>query len=78
MRLAIPRKSLLRLVDQYMVIVNVEQRADGRARFEARPVAVDESMDSAEQEYIPVLHGLAEGERVVSQGAILFSEALGK
>jgi cobalt-zinc-cadmium efflux system membrane fusion protein len=71
--LAIPRSALLRLGDQTVVFVEVGKAPDGRARFERRPVAVSEDEGG---DFLPVTHGLREGERVVTSGAILLSGML--
>ena len=66
--LAIPRTALLRLGDQSVVFAQVGTTAKGELKFERRPVAVDEEQGG---DYLPVTHGLAEGDRIVSSGAIL-------
>ena len=71
--LAIPRSALLRLGDQTVVFVEVGKTADGRLRFERRPVVVNEEMGN---EFLPVLRNLAKGERIVISGAILLSGML--
>ncbi|HEY3447430.1 MAG TPA: efflux RND transporter periplasmic adaptor subunit [Myxococcales bacterium] len=71
--LAVPRSAVLRLGDQTVVFVELGASPDGRRRFERRPVAVNEDEGGA---FLPVTHGLAKGERVVTAGAILLSGML--
>jgi multidrug efflux pump subunit AcrA (membrane-fusion protein) len=66
--LAIPRTALLRLGDQNVVFVQVGTTKDGQLEFERRPVAVDEEEGG---DYLPVTHGLVDGDKVVSSGGIL-------
>jgi cobalt-zinc-cadmium efflux system membrane fusion protein len=66
--LAIPKNALLRLGEQTIVFVQVGETPQGQLKFERRPVAVDEEEGG---EYLPVTHGLQEGERVVTSSAIL-------
>jgi cobalt-zinc-cadmium efflux system membrane fusion protein len=66
--LAIPRTALLRLGEQTVVFVEVGTTQNGMLRFERRPVAVDEEEGG---DYLPVTHGLSEGEKIVSSGGIL-------
>ena len=65
---AIPRTAVIHLGDQTVVFAQIGTAPDGRLQFERRPVAVDEEQGG---DYLPVTHGLAEGDRVVSAGAIL-------
>jgi len=71
--LALPRSAVLHLGDQTMVFVAVGQAPDGRSRFERRLVVVNEDLGG---EYLPVIRGIAAGERVVTSGAILLSGIL--
>jgi len=71
--LAIPRSALLRLGDRTAVFVEVGKTADGRIRFERRPVVVNEEQGG---EFLPVQRNLAQGERIVASGAILLSGML--
>lgn len=71
--LALPRAAVLRLGDQTVVFVEKGRAPDGRARFERRPVALDESVGG---DWLPVLRGVAEKERVVTSGAILLAGLL--
>jgi multidrug efflux pump subunit AcrA (membrane-fusion protein) len=66
--LAIPRTALLRLGDQNVVFVQVGKTPKGELKFERRPVAVDEEEGG---DYLPVTHGLADGEPIVTSGGIL-------
>jgi cobalt-zinc-cadmium efflux system membrane fusion protein len=66
--LAIPRTALLRLGDQTVVFVQVGQTPDGKLKFERRPVHVDEEEGG---DYLPVTHGLSDGDPVVTTGGIL-------
>jgi cobalt-zinc-cadmium efflux system membrane fusion protein len=71
--LALPRSAILHLGDQTMVFIEVGKAPDGRTRYERRPVSVSEEMGG---EYLPVIRGIAAGERVVTQGAVLLSGRL--
>ncbi len=66
--LAIPRTALLRLGDQNVVFVQVGTTKTGELEFERRPVAVDEEQGG---DFLPVTHGLNDGDKVVSSGGIL-------
>jgi multidrug efflux pump subunit AcrA (membrane-fusion protein) len=66
--LSIPRTALLRLGDQNVVFVQVGQTPKGELKFERRPVAVDEEEGG---DYLPVTHGLNDGEPIVTSGGIL-------
>jgi len=66
--LAIPRTALLRLGDQNVVFVEVGKTPEGLLKFERRPIAVDEEEGG---DFLPVTHGLNDGERVVTSGGIL-------
>ncbi len=68
--LALPRSAILHLGDQTMAFVEIGKAPDGRIRFERRPVAVNEELGG---DYLPVIRGIAAGEKVVTQGAILLS-----
>ena len=68
--LAIPRSAVVRLGDDMVVFVDHGNAPDGQRRFERRVVAVDETQAG---NYVPVLRGLAQGEKVVSSGAIILS-----
>ncbi|MFO0759464.1 MAG: efflux RND transporter periplasmic adaptor subunit [Byssovorax sp.] len=69
-KLAVPRSSVLHLGEQAVVFVKIEDRPDGKIRFERRPVLVDEDQPG---DLVPVLRGVSAGEHVVSAGGILLS-----
>ncbi|HEY5281425.1 MAG TPA: efflux RND transporter periplasmic adaptor subunit [Polyangia bacterium] len=71
--LALPRSSLMHLGDQTMVFIELGKAPDGRVRFERRPVSVSEELGG---DYLPVIRGIAAGERVVTVGAVLLSGML--
>lgn len=64
--LALPPSAVLRLGDQNVVFIDRGKLPDGRERFERVPVAMD---DGSGSKFVPVLHGLNAGERVVVTGA---------
>lgn len=68
---AIPRSALLRIGDQTVVFVVTAER-DGGIEFDRRRIVVD---DVAVDEWVPVRSGLQAGEKLVTSGAILLSEA---
>ncbi|HEX7663013.1 MAG TPA: efflux RND transporter periplasmic adaptor subunit [Polyangiaceae bacterium] len=69
--LAIPRPAVLRLGDQTVVFVELDGTTpDGKHRFERLPVQVDEQEGSA---WLPVQHGLKQGDKIVVSGAILIA-----
>jgi len=68
--LAIPRSAVVRLGDSMFAYVDHGNSSDGQRRFERRVIAVDETEAG---NYVPVLRGLAPGEKVVSSGAIILS-----
>jgi cobalt-zinc-cadmium efflux system membrane fusion protein len=70
---AISRNSVIRLGDQTVVFVYGGDLPGGRARFSRRVVAVN---DDQGEEFLPITHGLALGERIVTSGAILLSGML--
>jgi cobalt-zinc-cadmium efflux system membrane fusion protein len=63
---AIPKSAILHLGYQTVVFVDHGAGPDGKHDFERVPVAVDEAIDGR---WLPVLHGLNAGDRVVTQGA---------
>lgn len=71
--LAIPRSAMLRLGDQTVAFVEVGSAPDGRVRYERRPIAVDEDEGG---DWLPLTHGLARGERIVTKGAIALAGAM--
>jgi cobalt-zinc-cadmium efflux system membrane fusion protein len=66
--LAIPRTALLRLGDQTVVFKQIGQAPDGRLKFERTPVALDEEEGG---DWLPLTHGVQEGDRIVTSGGIL-------
>jgi hypothetical protein len=70
--LAIPRNALLRLGEYKVVFIQVGE-SDGRVKFQRMPVDVDEGESS---KWLEVKHGLAPGQKVVVNGAILLSQKL--
>jgi cobalt-zinc-cadmium efflux system membrane fusion protein len=70
---AVPRATVLHIADQTVVFVEGGAAPDGRVRFTRRVVAVDETEGAT---YVPVVRGLALGERVVVSGGILLSGML--
>jgi cobalt-zinc-cadmium efflux system membrane fusion protein len=68
--LAIPRSAILHIGDQTMVFIELGKAPDGRQRFERRPVWVNEELGG---DYLPVVRGIAAGEKVITGGAILLS-----
>jgi cobalt-zinc-cadmium efflux system membrane fusion protein len=66
--LAVPRTAVLRQGDQTVVLVHTGATPDGSLKIERRPVQVDaEGSDGS----LEILHGLQEGDEVVTSGAIL-------
>ncbi len=69
--LAIPRPAVLRLGDQTVVFVELDGKTpEGKHRFERLPVQVDEQEGS---HWLPVQHGLKQGDKIVVAGAILIA-----
>jgi cobalt-zinc-cadmium efflux system membrane fusion protein len=66
--LAIPRTAIMRLGDQTIVFKQIGQTPDGRLKFERVPIAVDEEEGG---DWLPVTHGIAGGDRIVTSGGIL-------
>ncbi len=71
--LAVPRDAVLRLADQDVVFVEKGEAPGGLVRFERRMVTVGDPNGVAA---VPIVSGLAAGERVVTSGAILLAGAL--
>ncbi len=71
--LALSRSSVVRMGDQSIVFVQSGKTVDGRLRFERKPVAVDDREDAT---WLPVEHGITEGELVVSAGAMALSSRM--
>ncbi len=67
--LAIPRSAVLHFGGK-QVVIGVDPIGD---RFVREPVIVDEDQAG---EWVPVLHGLERGDRIVVNGALLLSEAI--
>jgi cobalt-zinc-cadmium efflux system membrane fusion protein len=70
---ALPRSAVLRISDQTIVFIADGQSGDGRQRFIRRVVALDEDRGN---DVVPIVRGLALGERVVTSGGILLSALL--
>jgi cobalt-zinc-cadmium efflux system membrane fusion protein len=70
--LAIPRSALVRLGEYKVVFVQVGD-ADGKIRFERLPVDVDDSQTGP---WVPVLHGVEVGQKVVVNGGAALSQRL--
>jgi cobalt-zinc-cadmium efflux system membrane fusion protein len=70
---ALPRSAVLRITDQTIVFIADGLTQDGRQRFVRRVVALDEDRGG---EVVPIVRGLALGERVVTTGGILLSALL--
>jgi cobalt-zinc-cadmium efflux system membrane fusion protein len=68
--LAVPREAVLRLGDQTVVFVQTGRSENGLVKFERVPVDVD---DTVSGNMLPVRHGLAAGQVVVTHGGILLS-----
>jgi cobalt-zinc-cadmium efflux system membrane fusion protein len=71
--LAVPKDAVLHLGDQTVVFVQLPDAPNGNARFERRPIALQED---ATGDFLAVEHGLDKGEKVVVSGAILISGAI--
>jgi cobalt-zinc-cadmium efflux system membrane fusion protein len=71
--LALPRSALVKLGEQSVVFSEIENAADGRVHFERLPVTVDEAISG---DFVPVLHGIQPGVRVVTKGAQAVSSAM--
>lgn len=70
--LAIPRTAVLRMGDAKVVFIHLGE-VDGRTRFKRVPVEVHEGDASP---LVEVKHGLAKGQKVVVNGAILLSQSI--
>jgi cobalt-zinc-cadmium efflux system membrane fusion protein len=68
--LAIPKGSAIRLGDQTLVYVERGKTADGRLKFQALPVSIDEGEGG---HWLPVSKGLVAGDHVVTAGTVLLS-----
>jgi multidrug efflux pump subunit AcrA (membrane-fusion protein) len=70
---ALARAAVLHIADQTVIFVEAGTTPDGRLKFARRVVAVDETEGAS---YVPIVRGVAVGERVVSKGGILLSGML--
>ncbi|HVY37625.1 MAG TPA: efflux RND transporter periplasmic adaptor subunit [Polyangia bacterium] len=70
---ALPRTALLRIADQTVVFVESGNAPDGRVKFTRRIIAVNEDEGS---DYVPIVRGLTQGDKVVTSGGILLSGML--
>jgi cobalt-zinc-cadmium efflux system membrane fusion protein len=68
--LAVPKGAVVRLGDQTVVFVQTGTTPDGKLKFDRIPVSVDEGEGS---QWLPVMHGLDPGTKIVTQGAILIA-----
>jgi cobalt-zinc-cadmium efflux system membrane fusion protein len=67
--LAVPREAVLRLGDRTVVFVEKGQTPKGLLRFELRNVKIRDLGG----DHVPVIEGLASGEKVVTAGAIFLA-----
>ncbi|HTS79967.1 MAG TPA: efflux RND transporter periplasmic adaptor subunit [Myxococcaceae bacterium] len=70
-QVAVPKGAVIHLQNTTLVFVAKGTTAEGKARFERRPVEVD---DNVSGDYWPVHRGLDPGEVVVVDGALLLSQ----
>ncbi len=70
--LAVPKEAVLHLGGQTLVFIARGHTLDGRARFERRPIGVDEDVTGP---LYPVTRGLVPGDDVVVDGALLLSQS---
>jgi len=70
---ALPRNAVLRIADQTAVFVASGATPDGRLKFTRRIVAVNEDQGT---DYLPIVRGVAPGDRIVTAGATLLSGML--
>jgi len=70
---ALPRTAVLRIADQTAVFVASGATPDGRLKFIRRIVAINEDQGA---DYLPIVRGLAPGDRIVTTGATLLSGML--
>jgi cobalt-zinc-cadmium efflux system membrane fusion protein len=71
--LAIPKGSAIRIGPETLVFVQRGNTPDGRLRFQKLPVSIDEGEGG---HWLPISKGIAEGDRVVTSGAVLLSGML--
>ncbi len=69
-KLAVPRAAVRHLGDQTVVFVPLGSAADGKLRFERRPVMIDEQEPG---DFVPVTRGVEKGEQVVTIGSALLA-----
>jgi multidrug efflux pump subunit AcrA (membrane-fusion protein) len=67
--LAVPRSSVVHLGEK-TILIGADTTAD---TYERKPVIVDENEMG---DWVPVLHGVEPGEKVVTKGALLLSEMI--
>ena len=70
---ALPRTAVLRIADQTAVFVETGATPDGRLRFVRRIVTLNEDLGT---DYLPIVRGLAPGDRIVTSGASVLSGML--
>jgi membrane fusion protein, heavy metal efflux system len=70
---ALPRTAVLRIADQTAVFVQNGAAPDGRLKFVRRIVAVNEDQAT---DYLPIVRGVAPGDRIVTTGAVLLAGML--
>lgn len=69
---AVPKKAVVHLGDQTVIFVAAGQAPDGRAKFERRPVKVNEDVSG---DLLPVSNdAVHEGDTVVVDGAVLLTQ----
>jgi len=70
---ALPRTAVLRVADQTAVFVATGEAPDGRLKFIRRIVALNDDQGT---DYLPIVRGVAPGDRIVTSGATLMSGML--
>jgi hypothetical protein len=70
---ALPRTALLRIADQTAVFVEIGAAPDGRLKLVRRIVTVNDDQGT---DYLPIVRGVAPGDRIVTTGATLLSGML--
>ncbi len=70
---AVPRTAVLRIADQTAVFVEDGAAPDGRLKFVRRIVALNEDQGT---DYLPIVRGVAPGDRIVITGAAALSGML--
>ncbi len=70
---ALPRTAILRIADQTAVFVENGSAPDGRLKFVRRIVALNDDQGT---DYLPIVHGVSPGDRIVTAGAALLSGML--